>query len=231
MKRKKYDHLVFGLARRRWIPATLLVLLLAGVAALVVLVPLVPAAACPQCFGLSRAGDRVFVGGGPAGGTLEPIAAARQRDRDYLGELRSDPRFLVCLSADCYRRIGGGGEKGRTLRHNVIALSPDGVTTTIASHELVHAELHQRLGGHYDDIPHWFHEGFAVVVSQDARYLPCPDYPGAVRRIRAGTSAGQGFYQDSACVVEHWLAANGGRPAALELLRRLEAGAAFTLTP
>jgi hypothetical protein len=214
--------------RRRWIPATLLVLLLTGVATLVAVYPMIPAAACPQCFGLSRAADRVFVGGGPAGGTVDTIAAARERDRAYLGELRSDPRFLVCLSAACYRRIGGGGEKGRTLRHNVIALSPGGATTTIASHELVHAELHKRLGSRYDDIPHWFQEGFAVVVSQDSRYLPCPDQAGALRRVRSGTSAGQGLYQDGACVVDHWLSTHGGRPAALDLIGRVRDGEKFT---
>jgi hypothetical protein len=43
----------------------------------------------------------------------------------YFGDLRSDPRFLVCHGAACYRRIGGGGEKGKTIRHTVIAVSRD----------------------------------------------------------------------------------------------------------
>jgi hypothetical protein len=213
---------------RRWLPAGLIVLLLAGVVVVVVTYPVVAAAVCPRCHGLRKAAPGVYVGGGDAndsiGAVNDSIAAARRRVRDYFGDLRSDPEFLVCRDADCYRRIGGGREKGRTLRHSVIILSPDGANETIAGHELTHAEMHRRLDD-YDKVPRWFQEGFAVVVSQDSRYLPCPvDYAGALERVRAGTSARQDFYRDSACVADRWVAEHGGKSAVLDLIRRLNAG-------
>ncbi|MFG1610367.1 hypothetical protein [Actinoplanes sp. NPDC049265] len=64
--------------------------------------------------------------------------------------------------------------------------------------------------------------------SQDSRYLPCPDPAGARQRVTAGTSTGPGLYPDGACVVDAWLSTHGGRPAALDLIRRLHDGDEFT---
>jgi hypothetical protein len=166
---------------------------------------------------------------------VDMMAAARQRVSDYLGATRSRPRVLVCLSADCYQRIGGGGEKGQALRDRALALSPDGADVVIASHELTHAELYRRLGGRYDEVPRWFHEGIAVLVSDDPRYLTaqppgerCPiDYDRALAAVRAGAPPSTDFYRDSACVVDRWTAAHGGAEGVLDLVRRLQAGESF----
>ena len=210
--------------RRRLLPALILALLLIGVGVKHVVYPVITAGVCPLCYGLHRAGPSVWT---DRGGDDE-IVAARQRVRDWFGDLRSDPRFLVCHDTACSRRLGGHGEKGKTIRRNVIALSPDGANETIASHELTHAEMYARLDD-YGGVPHWFHEGLAVVVSQDARYLPCPvDYAGALQRIRDRSSAGQDFYRDSACVADHWVTEHGGKPAVLDLITRLNHGDPFT---
>jgi hypothetical protein len=171
---------------------------------------------------------------------LDLVAAARQRVRDFLGETRSSPRVLVCLSADCYGRIGGGGEKGQTLRDRVVALSPGGADVVIASHELVHAEMFRRLGSsRYDRVPRWFHEGLAVLVSDDPRYLTgraagerCPiDHAEALAAVRAASApspdAPLDFYRNGACVADRWVATHGGAPAVQDLIRRLLAGEPF----
>jgi hypothetical protein len=212
---------------RRWLPAGLLVLLLVGVSAVVSAYPVLGPAVCPWCYGLWKAGPDVYVGGGDRRGVNDKIEAGRQRVRDYFGDLRSDPTFLVCLDEVCYRRIDGGLERGRTLSDIVISLSPSGANETIASHELTHAEMHRRLND-YEKVPPWFHEGLAVVVSQDRRYLPCAvDQAGALGRVRAGTSTGQDFYRDSGCVVDRWVAEHGGPAAVLDLIDRLNAGEQF----
>lgn len=110
----------------------------------------------------------------------------------------------------------------------------------IASHELVHAEQHQRLGSRYDRVPRWFNEGLAVVIADDPRYLTakpagerCPiDYAQALAATRAATvpspGAGQDFYRNGVCVVDRWLATHGGPDAVHDLNRRLLAGETFT---
>jgi hypothetical protein len=232
--------------RRRWLwraAAGLVVVLLIAVAGVVVAYPVVAAAACPACFGLREAGPGVYVdrSATPAQRRqmVDMVAAARQRVRDFYGETRSDPRILICLSAGCYGHIGGG-EKGRTWRDVTVALSPEGAGLVIAAHELVHAEQYRRLGSRYDRVPRWFNEGLAVVVADDPRYLTakpagdrCPiDYAQALAATRAVAvpppDAAQEFYRDGACVVDRWLATNGGPEAVHDLNRRLLAGESFT---
>ncbi|MEE6258646.1 hypothetical protein [Plantactinospora sonchi] len=233
--------------RRRWLRRTvagLVVTLVAAVVGLVVAYPVVAAAACPGCYGLRKAGPGVYVDGDATPEQrrqmVDMVAAARQRVRDFYRDIRSDPRVLVCLSADCYRHIGGGGEKGRALLDRVLLLSPDGANVVIASHELAHTELYRRLGSRYAQVPRWFNEGLAVLISDDARYLTarpaaerCPiDHPEALAATRATTTpapgAEQDFYRNGACVVDRWVATHGGADAVHDLIRRLLAGEPFT---
>jgi hypothetical protein len=235
--------------RRRWlwrVLAVLVAVLIAAVTGLVVAFPVVAAAACPRCFGLHQAGAGVYVDGSATPEQrrqmVDLVAAARLRVRDYFGETRTNPRALICLTAGCYDHIGGGAEKGQAIRDRVLALSPDGATVVIASHELTHAEQFRRLGSRYGQVPRWFHEGLAVLVSDDPRYLTprpagerCPiDYAVALHAIRtspkpssSSVRAGQEFYRDSACVVEHWAASHGGADGVHDLNRRLLAGERF----
>lgn len=232
---------------RRWLWRTLAGLVAALIAAVVGVLlafPVAAAAACPGCYGLHGAGSDVYVDGGATAvqrrHMVDMVTAARHRVRAFLGETRSSPRVLVCLSADCYDRIGGGGEKGQALRDYALALSPDGANVVIASHELAHVELYHRLGSRYERLPRWFHEGLAVLISDDPRYLTgkpagqrCPiDYAEALAATRTATTpspdAGQDFYRNGACVVDRWVATNGGVGAVHDLVRRLRAGEAFT---
>jgi hypothetical protein len=227
-----------GRVRRRTF-AAFAVLLAAAVAGVVVRYPVAAAAACPGCYGLRPAGENVYVDGSATPGQrrrlVDMLGSARQRVGDLPGEPRSDPRVLICLSAGCYDRIGGGGEKGQALRDRALALSPGGADVVIASHELTHAELFHRLGPRYGRVPRWFHEGLAVLVSADPRYLTarppgdrCPvEHARALAAIRGGTASGQDFYRDSACVVDRWVAGHGGPAAVADLVRRLRAGEPF----
>jgi hypothetical protein len=232
--------------RRRWLARTavgLVVVLVAALVGVVVAYPVAVAAACPACYGFQRAGSDLYVDDSATPDqrrqAVEMIAAARQRVDEFYGDTRSSPRILVCLSDDCYGHLGGG-EKGQTLRDLVVALSPAGANVVIASHELAHAEQYHRLGSRFDQVPHWFNEGLAVLISDDPRYLTakpagdrCPiDYAQALTAIRAGTApppdAAQDFYRNSACVVDRWAATHGGAVAVHDLIRRLLTGEPFT---
>ncbi|RJL27158.1 hypothetical protein [Bailinhaonella thermotolerans] len=224
-------------ARRRWIAgAAAAALLLALVAGAAIAFPSVAAAACPGCYGLERLRPGVYAEPGlppyQRRRVPEVVERANRRVRDFFGGRKSSPDVLVCLSEDCYRRIGGGRERGVAVLNRSVMLSPRGVDPVIASHELTHVELHARLGG--ADVPQWFDEGLAVLVSGDPRYLSpaggrCP--PGSGRPLPATlgdwlrvASADPRLYGEAACRVSRWAEANGGERAVRDLVARLSEG-------
>ncbi|MFI6902568.1 hypothetical protein ACIBKY_15025 [Nonomuraea sp. NPDC050394] len=212
---------------------TVLVLAVGGVAWAY---PSVAATACPGCYGLSSAGDDVHVEEGvPAGPVLATVAAARRLVGDFYGGRVSTPRVLACGTASCYAGIGGGKEKGVAVLNRAVMLSPGGLDPVIASHEMAHVELHARLSG---EVPQWFDEGLAVVVSGDPRYLgptgdrclvePSGALPVTLAEWLRAASADRQTYAKAACRVSRWLAAHGGRDGVLRLIGRLNAGEPFT---
>ncbi|MEU4426144.1 hypothetical protein AB0F81_36455 [Actinoplanes sp. NPDC024001] len=227
--------------RRRWIIAMAAVAGLLGVtaAAVAIAAPAVAATACPQCYGLTSLGDGVYAErDDPAYRPM--LDAADARITAFYGGRTVEPRVLICATGACYRRIGGGGEKGRTIRTWALLLSPKGATETIATHELSHGEFHQRLGAARDRVPQWFDEGLAVLVSEDERYLrpgagaarcrvPLDEALAITRTDWSAPSPGpvDGGYLRAACVVSDWAHRNGGPSAVLTLIDRLRAGAAF----
>lgn len=167
--------------KRRWIIAfSAAVLVGVSAGALALAAPSVAAAACPQCYGLTDLGQGVYAERDDDT-YLAMIDKAEQRVERFYGGRQADARVLICATDTCYRRIGGGGEKGKALRDRALLLSPAGATETIAAHELAHLELHARLGDARGKVPHWLDEGLAVVVSDDPRYLKTEDDPQAVK--------------------------------------------------
>ncbi|BCJ62182.1 hypothetical protein Jiend_56040 [Micromonospora endophytica] len=210
-----------------------------GVGAFAWALPTVAATACPQCYGLSDRGGRLYADSDEAR-YRQLLDEADRRITAFYGERTSTPRVLICTTAECYRRIGGGGEKGRAIRNWSLMLSPAGANVTIATHELSHVEFHERLGSASGSVPDWFDEGLAVLVSDDARYLkPAgePDrclvpYEQALPIVDAdwGDATHGGVdrpYLLAACVVSRWTAANGGSAAVLDAIAQLRAGADF----
>ncbi|GAA0512069.1 hypothetical protein Ade02nite_44200 [Paractinoplanes deccanensis] len=224
--------------RLRWglLGGVAVVLLAVGV--LVLAYPSVAAAACPGCYGMTRVGEGVYGERGLTGAQRERLAGlagdARRRIEAFYGGRQSAPRVIACFTDECYRRIGGGGEKGVAVLNRAVLLSPRGADAVIASHEMAHVELHRRLDG---DVPQWFDEGLAVVVSADPRYLGehCRvPFEGALPETLpawlSAASADEQVYSRAACRVQRWLDANGGRQAVLTLIDQLNDGAAFPAT-
>ncbi|MBF9133041.1 hypothetical protein I0C86_29370 [Plantactinospora sp. S1510] len=164
--------------------------------------------------------------------------ANRRVDGFYEGR-RSAPTVLACFTTSCYQRVGGGGERGIAVRNQAVMLSPRGLDPVIAAHELSHVEFHVRLGSRRDQIPQWFDEGLAVLVSNDSRYLLPPTAPDRCRNtspeplpetlnawLRAASSDVQ-IYAKAACRVYRWTDAHGGQRAVLDLIDRLHRGERF----
>lgn len=214
-----------------------------GVLGVVIAAPSVAATVCPACYGLEELGRNVYVESGLPAVRREQVAdivrAAERRVSDFYGGRRSSPRILACTTEECYRHIGGGKERGVAVLNRAVILSPRGLDPVIAAHELSHVELRTRLGSHADQVPQWFDEGLAVVVSDDPRYLApasAPDrcrvdpdgaLPATLDQWLRAASADEQVYARSACRVVRWAATSGGRGAVLTLIRRLKAGGDF----
>ena len=197
--------------------------------------PSAAATTCPGCYGLTRVRAGLYSERGltaeQTAQLVDLAAVARNRVEAFYGDRRTDPRVLACFTDDCYDRIGGGGEKGVAILNRAVMLSPRGLDAVIASHEMAHVELHHRFDG---DIPQWFDEGLAVVISADSRYLgehcrvpfdgPLPE---TLPAWLTAAGADQQMYAKAGCRVQRWLDANGGRDAVLALIGRLADGSAF----
>lgn len=207
--------------------------------------PAAAAVACPQCYGFERLAPQLFVESAMSDRerrqAVEITAEAQSTVEDFYGAQGASPRILICASATCYRRIGGGGSRGIALLDIALFLSPRGANKVIATHELAHIELHRRigrLGTLQRVIPQWFDEGLAVVISDDRRYLKPPqeadrcleapngELPTTVKSWTHSLSGDQ-LYAKAACRVSRWMAARGGAKAVFTLLDRIAEGEDF----
>ncbi|MBB4694082.1 hypothetical protein [Paractinoplanes abujensis] len=222
--------------RLRWVLLGVAAFVAAIVGALAIAFPSAAATTCPGCYGLTRAGDGLYTERGLSEAQRDQLATlaadARRRVEAFYGGRVSDPRLLACFTDGCYDRIGGGGEKGIAILNRAVMLSPRGLDAVIASHEMSHVELHQRLRG--GEVPQWFDEGLAVVVSGDPRYLgPRCDVaydgplPETLPAWLEAAGADQQVYSRAGCRVQRWLDAGGGRDAVLSLIDHLNSGGTF----
>ncbi|TWF78838.1 hypothetical protein FHX44_114762 [Pseudonocardia hierapolitana] len=211
--------------------------LVAALVGVVVAFPSVAAITCPGCYGLEQERPGLYVEPGLTAvqhrEVIHAVDEGTQRVKEYFGDLRSEPDVLVCLTEECYTRIGGGRERGIAVLYRAVMLSPRGIDPVIAAHELTHVELRARLGR--ASVPQWFDEGLAVLVSDDPRYLLPEGAPDRCRVEPTGPlpetldawlrDAGEDaqVYAQAACVVSRWTAWNDLHG----LIAHLAAGGAF----
>ena len=232
--------------RRRtwWLVAAGVVVVLAAIAALVSAFPSVAATTCPRCFGLVALQDGLYAERGLSDDERERLieldADANRLVGDFYEGRKSTPSVLACFSAGCYSRIGGGGERGVAVLNRAVLLSPRGIDPVIAAHELSHVEFHERLGARRKQVPQWFDEGLAVLVSNDSRYLLAnttgdrcravsnEELPSSLDAWLKAATADQQVYAKAACRVSRWVDPHGGHRAILDLIDRLNQGEPFT---
>ena len=232
-----------GRRRLRWLVGGFVVVLVATLAGLAVASPSFAATSCPRCYGLVRVHDDLYAETGLSTAQRQQLvdvfADANRRVSDFYDGRSGSPRVLACFTTGCYQRIGGGNERGKAVRDRAVMLSPRGIDAVIASHELSHVEFHRRLGSLRGQIPQWFDEGLAVVVSDDPRYL-LPDtaadrcrvhsdeaLPVTLKEWLASASADDDMYAKAACRVSQWLGARDGHQAVADLVDRLDHGESF----
>jgi len=193
------------------------------------------ALACPLCYGFESAGSNVFIDKAAAPSTREAAVTAvregRARVRSFYGTVISTPRIMICATDSCYLKLGGRS-RGMALLDIGLFIAPGEASAVILAHELSHIELHARLGivgTMRRDIPQWFDEGVAVVVSDDARYLTAmktgdrcllsSDETLPTKRADWVERADHDdLYKKAACRVSRWMTEHGGPQAVVSLI-------------
>jgi hypothetical protein len=121
-----------------------------------------------------RLGDGLFSAAGESDADLartrEQWVEAKARVADLLGPLESEPIVVLPPTKSSAVRYGvpevapGGSFSVPWVTY--IVLAPDGRNVDVMAHELVHAELAERLGylRYSIELPTWFDEGLAMQV-------------------------------------------------------------------
>ena len=131
----------------------------------------------PDWFGFSEISDSVHVDNQMSLSQrqefLKTLDLAKMRVSTFFGGIEGIPKVFACSTEECFISHGGvGQQKGKAYGASMLLLSPRGLDVVIASHELTHIEFHHRIGElkSWCEIPSWFDEGLAVLVSEDPRY-------------------------------------------------------------
>ena len=104
------------------------------------------------------------------------IEEARSRVGSLFGDCRAHPTVLFCQTPALYTHFSGSrlpySLVQRTPIGDFVVVGPWALSTMFVMHELVHCETDTRLGWwrSTNSVPMWFHEGLAVVLSEDPRF-------------------------------------------------------------
>lgn len=101
---------------------------------------------------------------------LDLIPTANSHVKKIWGTVLSSPEIYASSTEKCFENLGGGARAHQIF--NNIALSPRALTVEMISHEWSHVELVKRVDRIFGsrEIPSWFDEGIAVIVSNDPRH-------------------------------------------------------------
>ncbi|MGA3342303.1 MAG: hypothetical protein ABSD11_17235 [Methylocella sp.] len=235
---------------KRWYRIVAIVLigfLIAGTSIVFSMQPTLAALVCPRYFGFEQLSGRVFVNATMPGPLKAQLTRAMREGEtkvaDFYGELRAAPEVLACATDSCWRGLGGSGAQAISYASAGFRLAPLGINPIIVAHELSHIELHERLGlvkFMVGAIPAWFDEGLAVIVSEDPRYLLAStesdrcrvdatgSFPIAPMAWTRAAGTDHNLYARAACRVLRWMNANGGKAAALILIKKVAEGVPFS---
>jgi hypothetical protein len=107
---------------------------------------------------------------------LSKFLKARSRVEETFGKLISSPKIVITQNASGAQNLGSNDTATAHLSiiGECLVFGPQGNNIDVFAHELVHAEVHHRLGwfSQITSMPVWFNEGIALVVDHRPPYLP-----------------------------------------------------------
>ena len=128
----------------------------------------------PESFNLTPISPTIYVEVGASDKIREQLLVdmkkAENAIRQTYGDVKSRPLVHACVSEECYESFGGRGSKAKVYGNRIL-LSPRGLNWHFLAHEWSHSEIQTRLSfSAWWQLPQWFNEGVAVVVSDDPKY-------------------------------------------------------------
>lgn len=207
----------------------------------------VAAAICPGCFGFEHLQGQIYVQHGMSdkdkSKAIHLLIDAENRIKDFYGSVKYKPRVLVCATARCIRRLGGGGADMGSIGPYVMLLSLQSVNVIDVSRLLALVDIQGRMGVRHvlvGSVPAWFEEGVAVLVSDDPQFIASPrgnrdrcladpsdQLPVQISDWNSETQEDSSLYASAACRVYHWMLARGGSFAVARLLEEIANGESF----
>ena len=125
----------------------------------------------PEMFGMEKISDTVYVDEIMSDKARTELLNSHEKARKNIklmyGDVLSNPDVIACSTEQCFQKFGGVSSRAKNYGGSTFLLSPRGVTPQIISHEWSHNEFYVRIDSFWTmrNIPQWFDEGLAVVVS------------------------------------------------------------------
>ena len=191
----------------------------------------------------------------PDGTLVEP--GSSESERAMFLELQSQARVRIEKTFDAPRsrpivaffrdsrtfwplKVNNYGSSGSIGNYTCVIIGPKGQNVDVVAHELVHQELHKRVGSWrmFTEVPVWFDEGVAMQVDFRPQYTLPKKAGGAsntseVRGLKSVSQFNHGndeqltqHYAFAKAEVAQWLA-NIGRHDLYPRLERIRAGESF----
>lgn len=171
---------------------------------------------------------------------LALLDAARARIRDTFGAPRARPVILFFNDAEAFwpLRLNSHGSTSFVGSRACVLIGPKGQDVDVVAHELMHAELFDRVGfwGRFTEVPVWFDEGVAMQVDLRQRYDMPEGEPVDTAFVRRLERVSQFAVPDDRQLTRHYAAAKAevsrwlletGRQGLYARFDRLRAGEPF----
>ena len=171
---------------------------------------------------------------------LELISGARTRIQKKFGTPRAQPIVVFFNNRHAFwpLRLNEYASTSFAGTRACVMVGPKGQNVDVVAHELMHAELFDRVGywRRITQIPVWFDEGLAMQVDLRPRYVLPGGASAKTRSVRTLENARDFFQSDDDLLtwnyaaakaeVAHWLA-DAGNASVYSRLERIHAGESF----
>jgi hypothetical protein len=142
---------------------------------------------------------------------VQLVRDARARIKGTFGSAESKPILVFFNHTDGFGpfRLNAYGSTHFVGRLACVMVGPKGQSVDVVAHELMHAEIHHRVG-HLKrslQLPTWFDEGVAMQVDYRTRYSLLPEDANTVDYVRSLTTVSSFHKGDEQSVVRNYASA------------------------
>lgn len=174
-------------------------------------------------------------------GHQQLLLQAKARIQDHFGPMQAEPIVVFFDDTDAFwpLKLNSYGSTSFLGPKICVMVGPEGQNVDVTAHELMHAELAQRVGSwaRMTQIPTWFDEGLAMQVDYRSHYdLPDEETQQSLQFVTELDSGSDFFVADNQLLTQHYAAAKAwvadwvaerGQENVFAELTRLSSGGSF----